>query len=227
MVHKYYSAPACCSCLSMCTWPQWRHNPPICLTVKHGRLNTCGHRWLSCCAARAQDCAAIAALQMSSRPESSGARLGTGAKAPPPTRSGGLTAAGTTASTTRRQKGHRGVLSGVASHTCSGTAAAAALAPLHLSCSCEYVQSEARTQAESAVRSAERRGSWGDALLVCRCICTNQMCLQQAAHPAQAGRAELVGAAADGHLQRGIEADVALLPGDAGRRRRPALGSNT
>jgi hypothetical protein len=66
----------------------------------------------------------MAALQMSSRPDSSGGLLDARAPAPPPSRAG-LAAAGTTASTTRRQKGHLGVLSGVASHTCSrsGTAA--------------------------------------------------------------------------------------------------------
>lgn len=63
-------------------------------------------------------------------------------------------------------------------------------------------------------------GVVGGSLLVSKC-------LQRAAHPAQAGRAELVGAAADGHLQRRVEADVALLPGDAGRRRRPAPRPHT
>lgn len=64
-----------------------------------------------------QACAAMTALQMSSSPVSSGALLGTGAAAPD-AGSGGLAAAGITPSKTRRQKGHRGVLSGVASHTC-------------------------------------------------------------------------------------------------------------
>lgn len=63
-------------------------------------------------------------------------------------------------------------------------------------------------------------GVVGDTLLVCEC-------LQRAAHPAKTGRAKLVGAAADGHLQRRVEADVALLPGDAGRRRRPAPRPHT
>jgi hypothetical protein len=48
--------------------------------------------------------------------------------------------------------------------------------------------------------------------------------VQHPTHPAQAGRAELVAAAADGHLQRRVEADVTLLPSHAGRRRCPAEG---
>lgn len=61
-------------------------------------------------------CAAMAALQMSSR-HMGGGRLATGDAAPEVSMPG-LGAAGTTQSTTQRQKGQRGVLSGVASHTC-------------------------------------------------------------------------------------------------------------
>ncbi len=49
----------------------------------------------------------------------------------------------------------------------------------------------------------------------------NSRCRQ--AYPAQAAGAQLVAAAADGHLQRRIEADVALVAGHARRRWSPAV----